>query len=104
MNHELERDYNLSDSTLISSYFKSQLSSKTFSPHSAKCNKIESNTCNLTPFFLRSVLACWEKTMQLQDLIAKSGSVVTGACADVDGKTDKKELGKYLMDGFINLR
>ena len=50
------------------------------------------------------MLACWEKTMQLQDLIAKSGSVVTGACADVDGKTDKKELGKYLVDGFINLR
>ncbi|KAL5269091.1 hypothetical protein ACHWQZ_G002801 [Mnemiopsis leidyi] len=51
-----------------------------------------------------SVQACWEKTMELKEMIGKSGAVVIGTCANVDNKADIKELGRYLIDGFINLR
>ena len=42
--------------------------------------------------------------MELKEMIGKSGAVVIGTCADVDNKADIKELGRYLMDGFFNLR
>ena len=42
--------------------------------------------------------------MEMKELIGKTGAVVTGACSDVDSKSDNKDLGRYLIEGFVNLR
>ena len=40
----------------------------------------------------------------MKDLLAKTGAAVSSACADVDAKSDIKDMGRYLISGFVNLR
>ena len=40
----------------------------------------------------------------MKDLLAKTGAAVASACADVDAKSDIKDMGRYLISGFVNLR
>ena len=52
-------------------------------------------------YILRSIQACWEKTIVLSRGIAQTN---TGSSVDFVSKKTLKEVGNYLMFNFISLR